>query len=96
MPRRLLCILEGESLLNDASGLVCLRFAIAAAVTGTFSIVEASGIFIWLAAGGIGVGIGVALLANAAKDWSSRHFGEETGTLILISLLIPFGALYPG
>ncbi len=92
IPRRLLCILEGESLLNDASGLVCLRFAIAAAVTGTFSILEASGIFIWLAAGGIGVGVAVALAANAAKDWSSRHFGEETGTLILISLLIPFGA----
>lgn len=40
--KRLIHILEGESLLNDASGLVCMRFAIAAAATGTFSLLEAS------------------------------------------------------
>src|SRR3546814_15352709 len=38
IPKRMMHILEGESLLNDASGLVCLRFAIAAALTGTFSL----------------------------------------------------------
>ena len=92
IPKRLMHILEGESLLNDASGLVCLRFAIAAAVTGGFSIIDASTTFLWLAIGGIGFGIMTALLANAAKDWTARHFGEETGTQILISLLIPFGA----
>ena len=42
MPRRLLHILQGESLLNDASGLVCFRFAVAAAMTGTFSLASAS------------------------------------------------------
>jgi CPA1 family monovalent cation:H+ antiporter len=41
IPKRLMHILEGESLLNDASGLVCLRFAIAAALTGTFSLYDA-------------------------------------------------------
>ncbi len=92
IPKRLMHILEGESLLNDASGLVCLRFAVVAAVTGAFSVGEASAIFAWLAAGGIAVGILVSVLANVAKDWVSRHFGEETGTQILISLLIPFGA----
>ncbi|MEI9887607.1 MAG: Na+/H+ antiporter [Rhizomicrobium sp.] len=92
IPKRLMHILEGESLLNDASGLVCLRFAVAAAVTGTFSIAEASAIFVWLAAGGVAVGVVVSALANVAKDWVSSHFGEETGTQILISLLIPFGA----
>jgi CPA1 family monovalent cation:H+ antiporter len=40
VPRRLMHILEGESLLNDASGLVCLRFAIAAALTGVFSYIR--------------------------------------------------------
>lgn len=54
IPRRLMHILEGESLLNDASGLVCLRFATAAAVTGTFSLGEASTAFLWLAVGGVG------------------------------------------
>ncbi|MEI9989081.1 MAG: Na+/H+ antiporter [Rhizomicrobium sp.] len=92
IPKRLMHILEGESLLNDASGLVCLRFAVAAAVTGTFSLVEASAIFLWLAAGGIAVGVLVSVLTNVVKDWISRHFGEETGTQILVSLLIPFVA----
>ena len=36
-------ILEGKSLLNDASGLICMRFAVAAALTGTFSLVDAFG-----------------------------------------------------
>lgn len=92
IPRRLMHILEGEALLNDASGLVCQRFAIAAAVTGSFSLLEASLSFVWLALGGLAVGAGVTLLANAAKDRISKRFGEETGAVILISLLIPFGA----
>nr|WP_218911305.1 Na+/H+ antiporter [Paraburkholderia bryophila] len=92
IPPRLMNVLAGEALLNDASGLVCLRFAITAAVTGSFSVAEASGTFLWLVAGGVAAGAGVTLLANAAKDWTARLFGEETGTQILISLLLPFGA----
>ncbi|TCL76127.1 Na+/H+ antiporter [Rhizobium sp. BK251] len=91
-PKRLMHILEGESLLNDASGLVCMRFAVVAALTGGFSLVEASGVFLWLAAGGIGVGVLITWSAARAKDWVSQRFGEETGSQILISLLIPFGA----
>ena len=41
IPKRMMHILEGESLLNDASGLVCLRFAVAAALTGAFSLTHA-------------------------------------------------------
>ncbi len=92
IPKRLMHILEGESLLNDASGLVCMRFAVTAALTGTFSIVEASGTFVWLAGGGIAIGIAVTLCITRTKNWVSRRFGEETGSQILISLLIPFGA----
>jgi Na+/H+ antiporter len=92
IPGRLMHVLEGEALLNDASGLVCLRFAIAAAVTGSFSSVDAGATFLWLVAGGVAAGAGVTLLANAAKDWTARLFGEETGTQILISLLLPFGS----
>jgi len=86
--------LEGESLLNDASGLVCMRFAVAAALTGTFSLLDAVGTFLWLAIGGIAIGVGVTWIASVAKNWVSRHFGEETGSQILISLLIPFGATF--
>jgi monovalent cation/hydrogen antiporter len=92
IPKRLMHILEGESLLNDASGLVCMRFAVAAALTGTFSLVAAFGTFLWVAIGGIALGVGVTWIVTVAKNWVSRHFGEETGSQILISLLIPFGA----
>jgi len=92
IPKRLMHVLEGESLLNDASGLVCMRFAVAAALTGTFSLLDAVGTFLWLAIGGTAIGVGVTWIASVAKNWVSRHFGEETGSQILISLLIPFGA----
>lgn len=92
VPQRLMRVLEGEALLNDASGLVCLRFAIAAAVTGSFSLVEAGGTFLWLVAGGVAAGVVVTLVANAAKDWAATRFGEDTGTQILISLLLPFAS----
>nr|WP_249780940.1 Na+/H+ antiporter [Bradyrhizobium sp. dw_78] len=92
IPGRLMHILEGESLLNDASGLVCMRFAIVAALTGTFSIATAIGTFLWLAIGGVIIGVGVTWVAATWKNWLSQRFGEETGSQILISLLIPFGA----
>ncbi len=93
IPKRLLRILEGESLLNDASGLVCMRLAVAATLTGSFSIGAAFGTFAWLRRGWCrSVGLAVTLSANMLKDWVSRHFGEETGSHILISLLIPFVA----
>ena len=92
IPRRLMHILEGEALLNDASGLVCMRFAVAAALTGTFSAVDAFGTLLWISTGGIAIGVGVTWMASVAKNWFSQRFGEETGSQILISLLIPFGA----
>jgi CPA1 family monovalent cation:H+ antiporter len=92
IPKRLMHILEGESLLNDASGLVCMRFAVAATLTGTFSAGEAFASFLWLALGGIAVGFGVTWLVTRLKDTASRKLGEEIGSQILISILIPFGA----
>ena len=56
LPRRLLILLEGESLFNDATGLVLFRFAVAAGVTGLFSPAEALGSFALLALGGALVG----------------------------------------
>lgn len=91
-PRRLMQILEGEALFNDASGLVCMRFAVAAALTGAFSLVDAFGTFLWLALGGILVGIGATIGITTTKNWISGRYGEEPGSQILISLLIPFGA----
>jgi len=59
LPRRLQILLEGESLFNDASGLVLFRFSVAAAVTGVFSTAAAVGSFFLLAAGGALVGVAV-------------------------------------
>ncbi len=92
LPKRITRILEGEALLNDASGLVCLRFAVAAVMTGTFSLHEASLTFLHLALGGIAVGFGITWLVTRLKTALARRYGEETRTQILLSILLPFGA----
>lgn len=92
LPRRLRILLEGESLLNDASGLVLFRFAIAAAASGMFNAVEAVGTFFALAIGGAMVGavVGFAwvklvrrlgddyliIAATALLAWASYLLGE--------------------
>jgi Na+/H+ antiporter len=92
IPRRVRYILEGESLLNDASGLVCMRFAIAAMLTGSFSLPGAVVAFLWVAIGGLLIGASVTWGIAALRRWASARLGEDTGTEILVSLLIPFGA----
>src|SRR5574337_803511 len=92
IPKRLMHILEGESLLNDATGLVCFRFAVAAVMTGGFSLLSASLTFLWVALVGLAVGVLFTLAVNFVQRLLSRHFGQEAGSPILISLLIPFGA----
>src|SRR5581483_10741145 len=77
---------------NDASGLVCLSFAVAAALTGTFSLRQAALSFVWIATGGVAAGTGVAWCAARAKEWIAHHIGEESGSQILISLLLPFAS----
>src|SRR5262249_45673851 len=62
LPRRMTTILEGESLLNDAAGLVLFRFAVVAALTGAFSLGQAVLEFSMLTAAGVVVGGAVGLL----------------------------------
>jgi CPA1 family monovalent cation:H+ antiporter len=92
IPTRLMHILEGEALFNDASGLVCFRFAVMAAITGHFSLGDASLTFVEIAAGGLLTGVVIAWGASAAYHWLTRWIGEEAGTPVLISILIPFVA----
>lgn len=92
VPKRLMHILEGESLLNDASGLVCMRFAVLAAMTGGFSLANAAGNFIWVTAAGIGCGIAITWAIVQLKARIKQRYGEESGSEILVSLLIPFAA----
>lgn len=92
MPPRLQHIIEGESLLNDASGLVCFRFAVAAAVTGHFSPAQAGLSFLWIALAGIAAGVAITIGITRAHGVLQRRFGEEDGIPVLINLLTPFGA----
>ncbi|SFF77462.1 sodium/proton antiporter, CPA1 family [Duganella sp. CF458] len=92
IPKRLMHILEGEALLNDASGLVCFRFAVAAALTGSFSLANASLTFVWLAAAGIATGVAVTAAIAWLQGQLTSRYGEPAGSPILVSLLIPFGA----
>ena len=92
VPKRLMHLLEGESLLNDASGLVCFEFAVAAALTGRFSLESAALTLLWVATVGVACGVAFTIAVAAVQQWLSRQFGEEGGSPILISLLIPFGA----
>jgi CPA1 family monovalent cation:H+ antiporter len=92
VPPRLMHIIEGESLLNDATGLVCFRFAVAAAVTGTFSPAKAGLTFLWMALAGLGAGFAVTWCISRVHGALARRFGEDDGMPILINLLTPFGA----
>src|SRR5215213_8131441 len=61
-PRRVVTVLEGESLVNDATALIAFRFAVAAVVTGSFSLMDAVGEFALGIAGGVAIGIAVGML----------------------------------
>src|SRR5512133_697581 len=90
VPHRIQAVLEGESLVNDATALVALQFAIGALVTGTFSPAYAAGRFVWAAAGGIGIG----LLVGVAMRWVQSHLNDPP-IQITFSLLTPFIAYLP-
>ena len=92
LPPRLMHILEGESLLNDATGLVCFTFAVTAALTGTFSLADASLSFVLVAGGGAMVGLVVTWIIGKLNHLLIQRAGEDTGIQILVSLLIPFAA----
>lgn len=82
LPRRLTVLLGGESLLNDAAGLVLVRFAVVAALTGTFSATHAVMTFGVLAIGGIAVGAAVGYLLIRALRVLDDDFLVITTTLL--------------
>lgn len=91
IPARLMHILQGEALLNDASGLVCMRFAVAAALTGSFSLPHALASVVWMTMGGLVIGAAVTWLLVNLTSSALVKFGEDGSAQILITLLIPFG-----
>src|SRR2546427_3118403 len=90
LPRRLVTILEGESMVNDAAAIVAYRMAVAAAVTGTFSLATAGARFLLVGAGGVAVGLAVRWLIGQVRRHIHDPEGENT-----ISLLTGYAAYLP-
>ena len=85
LPKQMVTILEGESLVNDATGLIAYKFALAAVVSGSFSLAQASGSFVLVVAGGIAVGLVVAWIFTALLCWIRDDLID-----IVLSLIAPY------
>jgi Na+/H+ antiporter len=89
IPRRILVVLEGEGLANDATALILYRFAVAAITTGAFSLPNATGEFAAIIAGEIAYGTAVGWLSLRARHWASDPQVEIT-----LSLITPYVAYW--
>ena len=91
VPRKIIVILEGESLVNDATAFISFRFAVAAVLTGSFSLGQASLQFLFVASGGIAVGLAVGWLATQIQKRLDDPPVQTT-----FSLLTPYLAYFSG
>lgn len=89
LPHRILVILEGEGLANDATALILYRFAVLAVSTGTFSLAPAAGTFVAILVGEIVFGIAVGWLSLRLRQWS-----RDSRVEISLSLLTPYLAFW--
>ena len=92
VPHRFMHILSGEALLNDASGLVCFRFAVAAAMTGSFSAGSAAGAFLVVSCAGFAVGAALAGGLALLERLLMRSGFDESVLFVTTSALLPFAA----
>ena len=83
-------LLSGESLINDASGVVAFQFSVAAAVTGTFSLIDAAGSFTVLFVGGVAMGIVIGFVFSSINAMLSRLGYVDTVANALYEVLTPF------
>ena len=90
VPRKLVTIVEGESLVNDGTGLVAYRVAVVAVVSGSFSAAQAGGLFVVSVVGGVGVGLAVGWLVRQLRRRVDNPPAEIT-----ISLLTGYLAFIP-
>ena len=89
LPRRLLVVLEGEGLVNDATALILYRFAVAAVSTGMFSFPDAVVAFVLIVIGEIAYGIGIGWLSLRLRRWA-----QDPRVEITLSLMTPFLAFW--
>ncbi|HVI47307.1 MAG TPA: Na+/H+ antiporter [Chitinophaga sp.] len=86
VPKRMSSILEGESLLNDASSLIIFRFAMIALATGQFIWYQAAFSFVWMLVGGVGIG----LLVGMAFMKLHKYLPTDVNMDIILTLVTPY------
>ena len=92
LPTPLMHMLQGEALMNDASGLVTFKFALAAALTGVFSLADASLTFVLVALGGLAIGVALSWLVGRLRAWMVARGWDDPATHVVFMLLLPFAA----
>jgi len=92
VPSRVTAIVNGESLINDASGLVAFKFAVAAVVTGVFSWSGAVVQFFVLSIGGFALGLAIAWIIGQLRIHLKRFCVIDPTIQTVLSLLTPYGA----
>jgi CPA1 family monovalent cation:H+ antiporter len=92
VPAKVAAVLNGESLMNDATGLVAFKFALAAMIAGTFSLKSAAVDFAILAVGGVVVGFAVGFLVGRLRDLLKTVRSSDVFIEVTISLMTPYAA----
>lgn len=93
IPKKIMAILQGEALMNDASGLVSLKFAVAVAMgTMVFTVSGATIEFLKVAIGGLLAGIAICWLYGKSLRLLSRWSGDDPATQTVLLLLLPFAS----
>ena len=92
LPAPLMHMLQGEALMNDATGLVTFKFALAAAITGVFSLTNASMAFVLVACGGLATGVALSWLVGRLRSWMIARGWDDPATHVVFMLLLPFAA----
>ena len=96
VPRRVIAILDGEGLMNDATALVIYRFAVVAALTGVFSPVQASLAFVFVSIGGVAVGLIMAFGFIRLQQLLDKLELSDDELSVVLSLVVPYAIYLAG
>ena len=94
LPKGLMSILEGESLLNDAAGIVSFKIALASIITGTFSLSKSSREFFITAIGGMVLGVLIGLIIVSIKFINRKFLNTEPNILVIIQVILPIATYF--
>ena len=94
LPKGLMSILEGESLLNDAAGIVSFKIALASIITGTFSLSRSSREFFITAIEGMVLGVLIGLIIVSIKFINRKFLNTEPNILVIIQVILPVATYF--